>query len=340
MAAVARPSRPCVIGIDGGGTKTLCIVAAEDGTELGRALGGPSNYQTRGETATREVLAETIGAALQAAGGARAGTLEVRAICYALAGVDRPDDIATLRRLASEIAAIVPQQVPGVQWTARAHAETTAIVNDAVASLVGGSGRKLGVVVVAGTGSIAFGLNARGERCRAGGWGRLLGDEGSGYDIGISGLRAVCRAADGRGPPTALTPLVLDAFGLREAQQLIGLAYGSWGVAEIAAVAPLVLRAAGEGDEVAGTIVDHAASELALAATTVIHRLELEQAAFDVVTSGGLWQGSARLCRRFATLVASAAPHATITPPRAEPAAGAVLLAREVLGLVDLAGSL
>ncbi len=327
---------PCVIGIDGGGTKTLCVVAAEDGAELGRALGGPSNYQTRGEAATREVLAETIGAALQAARRACSGVLEVRAVCYALAGVDRPDDVAALRRLAGEIVAIVSQQVPGVQWTASAE---TVIVNDAVASLVGGTGRKLGVVVVAGTGSIAFGMNARGERCRAGGWGRLLGDEGSGYDVGLSGLRAVCRAADGRGPPTALTQLVLDAFGLREAQQLIGLAYGTWGVAEIAAVAPLVLRAAEEGDEVAGAIVDRAAGELALAATTVIRRLGLEQAAFDVVTSGGLWQGSARLCRRFATLVAHAAPHATMTSPRAEPAAGAVLLAREALGLIDLARS-
>ncbi|MBI3974402.1 MAG: ATPase [Chloroflexi bacterium] len=319
-----------VIGIDGGGTKTMCVLAAEDGAELARHTGGPSNLQTIGAPALESLLGEIIGGVLRRA----RGSVEVVGMCLALAGVDRPED----RTMVEAIVGRVMAPLHGVANWGFGAGEAV-IVNDAVASLVGGTGRRHGVVMVAGTGSIAFGMNARREHCRAGGWGNILGDEGSGYAIGLAGLRAVCRAWDRRGPATSLMQTILDAHRLRTATELIPLVYGQWGVREIAAVAPLVLAAAGDGesgDPVAQRIAGEAADELALATLAVIRALELQTAPFDVVTAGGVWAGSAFLRERFAAMVRREAPPATISLPRNEPVIGAVLLAREAAGAVSL----
>jgi N-acetylglucosamine kinase len=318
---------PCVVGVDGGGTKTACEITSLDGATLAWATGGPSNYQTIGAEATEAVLFQTIGEASRAAGG----ELHARALCLAMAGVDRPDDLQAVRAIAARLLA---EPVGRLHWATEA--AQVLIVNDAVASLVGGTGRKYGVVTVAGTGSIAFGMNTHGERRRAGGWGYLLGDEGSGYAIGLAGLRAVCRADDGRGPHTALRELVLHQYQLPAPADLISRAYGEWGVPQIASVAPLVFQAADSGDAVARAIVEAAADELALASGAVVRSLHMADDQFEVVTAGGTWQGSALLRERFAGAVAAFAPRAAVIPPRAEPVAGAVLLAREALGVVSL----
>jgi N-acetylglucosamine kinase len=318
---------PCVVGIDGGGTKTVCVVASLDGAELSRATGGPTNYQTIGTAATAAVLGETIAAAARATGG----DLEVRALCLAMAGVDRPDDRCAIQEVAT---GLIAQDAGGCRWALSL--EQVVIENDAVAALAGGTGRKRGAVAVAGTGSIAFGMNARGERRRAGGWGYLLGDEGSGYAIGLAGLRAVCRADDGRASQTVLTDLVIQEHQLSSPADLISRAYGRWDVPQIAAIAPLVFRAAAGDDAVAQAIVEAAAGELAIAAGAVIQGLGMGHEQFEVVTTGGVWQGSALLRERFAAGVAAAAPCAAVVAPRAEPVQGAVLLAREAIGAVSL----
>src|SRR5207247_10758037 len=121
-------------------------------------------------------------------------------------------------------AGVLAQDTGDFRWAL--DLDRVVIENDAVASLVGGIGRRVGVVTVAGTGSIAFGMNARGERRRAGGWGYLLGDEGSGYAIRLAGLRAVCRAHDGRGSATALTTLVGREYELASPPDPTARAYG------------------------------------------------------------------------------------------------------------------
>jgi N-acetylglucosamine kinase len=321
------------VGIDGGGTKTACAIATPEGAALGHAVGGPSNYQTVGAAATRAALEGVLREAAQRAGWARAagGPLEVTGLCLALAGVDRPAD----RRAITQIVAdLLSRPVEGLRWTVEA--ARVVVVNDAVAALVGGVGRKVGVVTVAGTGSIAFGRNARGEERRAGGWGYLLGDEGSGYAIGLAALRAVCRAADGRGPATRLTEHVLREHRLAQPSDLIAKAYGAWQVPDIAALAPLVERAASEGDAVARAVLDAAAAELALAAGAVIRGLQMAETPVDVVTVGGVWAGSPRVTEQFAAQVRSLAPLARVVRPRDEPVAGAVLLARESIGTACL----
>jgi N-acetylglucosamine kinase len=310
-------------GVDGGGSKTVCLVAAEDGTPLGRAEAGASNYHGVGlEAAVRRVGEALHGALREAAGHERDEgeqvTPRVAGLCLALAGVARPEDERAWR--------VALPSLPGGDGPVR-------ITHDAMAALVGGTGRELGVVAIAGTGSIAFGVNERGEAARAGGWGYLLGDEGSGYAIGLAGLRAVCRAADGRAPASALTRIVLAYHGLDRPEQLIPLAYGGWTPADVAAHAPLVLRAAADGDGTARTIVVEAAREVALAATTVMRRLGLDRGPVEVVTAGGLWDGSDLLRRAFAEEVGRAVEGARVIPPRHEPVFGAVLLARQVAGL-------
>jgi N-acetylglucosamine kinase len=210
--------------------------------------------------------------------------------------------------------------------------EGPVIVNDAVAALAGGTGDTVGVVAVAGTGSIVFGRNAAGQEARSGGWGYILGDEGSGYAIGLAGLRAFCRAADGRGPATLLTQRVCEAYELAAPAGLVSLVYGGgWGPPEIAAVAPLVVGAAGNGDAVAQAILADAGAELALAVQRVVRRLALDAAAFPLVISGGVWASAPSLVAAFTRAVHAFAPGAAVAPPREEPVMGAVMLARQSL---------
>jgi len=133
-----------------------------------------------------------------------------------------------------------------------------------------------------------------------------------------------------------LTALVLETHGLASPTDLVGRVYGEWGVPQIAAIAPLVFRAAGAGDALATAIVAEAAGELALAATTCIRALDMAGESFEIVTAGGIWQGAPDLGRRFPSAIALVAPAATVVMPKAEPVAGAILLAREAMGVVRL----
>src|SRR5262249_22680106 len=163
------------------------LLADERGTIVGDARGSGANLQAAGELEVEKVLHQVMDAAI--------GDRDIRpaAICLGMAGVDRPQDIEAVRGIMRRIG-----------FKAR-----VVVVNDALVALVAGAGDAAGVVVVAGTGSIAYGRNDSGRAARAGGWGHLLGDEGGGFWIGRAALRAVVRQFDGRGPVTLLTPMIL-----------------------------------------------------------------------------------------------------------------------------------
>jgi N-acetylglucosamine kinase-like BadF-type ATPase len=302
-----------VLGIDGGGTKTVCLLANTRGTILGRGEAGPSNYQAVGLEAASEAIDQAIERAFQAAGRLRQ---RVAVICLGLAGVDRPEDEAIIRGVVTQL---------GV-------AEQAIIVNDAVIALWSGTTAGRGVVVIAGTGAIAFGVNARGEQGRAGGWGHLLGDEGSAYDIGRLAMIAALRAYDGRGEPTTLGPLIQQAWGLERLEGLIGRVYGpTLPRPQIAALAPLVVQAAQQGDAVARRILTYAGEELGAVAAAVIRRLDMPGEAFDVVTAGGVFQAGDLIVQPFWRVVTGVAPLARRIVPDAEPAVGAVRLALKMI---------
>jgi N-acetylglucosamine kinase-like BadF-type ATPase len=207
------------------------------------------------------------------------------------------------------------------------------IVSDAKVALAGATGLRPGVVVISGTGSIAFGLNEEGETTRAGGWGWRLGDEGSGYDIGQKALIASLRDFDGRGPPTSLSEKVKTALGLGDLGELVDRVYnGDMGSREVAALVHLVREAAGEGDEVATSIMEEAGEELGIAASAVIRRLGLG-GRFPVALNYGIVNCGGALRASLERTVRRGSPECEFIELRFPPQVGAALLALEELGV-------
>ena len=301
-----------VIGVDGGGTKTTAILLDRGGSLLGRGQAGPSNRYAVGEAPAGVELRRAIEAALVCG---KVAAADVQAICLGMAGVDRPGDSAAVT---SVVRGILP-------------AAEALVHHDAIIALAGGVGRLYGVVLIAGTGALAYVVDAHGHSRRASGWGHLLGDEGSGYDTGLRALRAVLRAHDGRGPATTLTAQVLSAWNLNLPEDLIGLVYApDFPRRRIASLLPLVDEAAGAGDAVAREILEAAGRELGGAACAVIRGLGMEQEAFEVVLAGGAFQTRHLLRDAVDETVRALAPRAVLIEPRHEPAMGAALLALQL----------
>ncbi len=306
---------PLVIGIDAGGTKTEAILADGQGDVIARARRGGANLAAHGELAVEKTLHDVIDEALGD------GDLRPDVICLGIAGVDRAEDYAIIQGIMRRIGA-------------RARVLVT---NDALIALVAGAGVGPGVVVIAGTGSIAYGRNARGEAARAGGWGYILADEGSGYWIGRQALRAVVRAADGRGPSTALRALVLEFFGVTRPEQLVREVYRHYlKPSDIARCASLVEQARAAGDPVAGRIASDAADELSAAVHSVVRQLELA-VDFPVVMAGGAFHAVPWLQDALRTRLADVVPAGDVRLLTTDPALGAVRLAlAEAKGGADL----
>jgi N-acetylglucosamine kinase-like BadF-type ATPase len=300
-----RPS-PQVLGIDAGGTKTVCYLADGEGRVLGEARGGGANLQAEGELGVEKVLHALMDEAT------RGRAHEVDAICLGMAGVDREGDAGIVRSIMRRIGA----------------RSRVVVVNDALVALVAGVGEAPGVVIICGTGSIAYGRNARDEAARAGGWGHVLGDEGSGYWIGRRALRAVARAADGRGPATSLTGRVLDHFGLGHPTELVHEIYDRQQRHHaLARLAHLVQLARDEGDEVATRILEQAAHELVHAARSVVERLAMTEEAVRFVLAGGVFTGVPWLGDELHRRLSGVAPRGIVSRLTVEPALGAVRLA-------------
>ncbi|HTV02024.1 MAG TPA: BadF/BadG/BcrA/BcrD ATPase family protein, partial [Luteitalea sp.] len=272
---------------------------------IARARRGGANLSAHGELAVEKTLHEVIDEVL--------GEAHARpdVICLGSAGVDRPEDNVIIQGIMRRIGA-------------RAR---VLITNDALIALVAGAGLAPGIVVIAGTGSIAYGRNDRNEAARAGGWGYILADEGSGFWIGRQALRAVVREHDGRGPATSLTPLVLEFFGVTRPEELVREVYRHYlKPSDIARCASLVERARASGDGVAGHITSVAADELAASVRSVVRQLELTDP-FPVIMAGGAFHAVPWLQAALRERLADVQPMAAVTLLTTEPALGAVRLA-------------
>jgi glucosamine kinase len=295
-----------VLGIDAGGTKTVCFLADGEGRILAEARGGGANLQAVGELQVEKVLHHVMEVAI--------GDRDVRpaAVCLGIAGVDRPQDAEAVRGIMRRLG----------------FKTRTLVVNDALVALTAGAEHGPGVVIIAGTGSIAYGRNDTGRAARAGGWGYLLGDEGSGFWIGRSALSAIVRQADGRGPATHLTELVLARLNLSEPSELIHeVYYHDLHRHSVAGLASLVQRAADEGDAVAADILQRASAELVAAAASVTSRLEMRGDAFPTFLAGGIFKVVPWLVADVTTRLSEVAPRSRVTLLDTEPAFGAVRLA-------------
>lgn len=294
-----------VLGIDAGGTKTVCYLADADGNVLGEGRGAGANLKAEGELAVEKVLHAVMDQALGQ------HPHEVAAICLGMAGADRDDDNALVRGIMRRIGA----------------RSRIVVVNDALVALVAGVGDAPGVVIICGTGSIAYGRSAD-RAARAGGWGHVLGDEGSGYWIGRRALRAVARAADGRGPATSLTARVLNHFAVSKPSDLIAEIYDR-GIRHhaLAQLARIVQQGRDEGDEVATQILEQAAHELVRAARSVVEGLQMQEQAVQFVLAGGVFSGLPWLAEELKRRLPATAPRGQVKRLEVEPALGAVRLA-------------
>jgi glucosamine kinase len=295
-----------VVGIDAGGTKTVGLLADETGQVLAEARGGGANLQTHGELEVEKVF-DTIMDTL-------AGDRRIAAVGLGIAGVDRPHDETVIRNILRRLG----------------HRETARVVNDAAIALVAGAPERYGIVILAGTGSIAYGVDPAGKAVRSGGYGFLLADEGSGYWLGHQALRAVVRAADGRGPETQLSGVIFEALGVGSVPELVPRVYER-GLPKhkIAALAPLVQKAHDAGDMVAGKLIEAAARELAMAARAVAGRLSFGDRDYKVVLAGGVFKGCPSIVRLLDDVLEL--PHGHPSVLQTEPARGAVALALDLI---------
>ena len=294
-----------VLGIDAGGTKTICYLADQAGQVVGEGRAGGANLKAEGELAVEKNLHTAMDQAL----GDRSAA--VAAICLGMAGADRDDEKTLVQDILRRIGART----------------RVLVVNDALVALVAGVGDASGVVIICGTGSIAYGRSAD-RAARAGGWGHVLGDEGSGYWIGRRALRAVARAADGRGPATSLTTRVLNHFAVAKPSDLIAEVYDrQLRHHAIAQTARLVQQARDEGDEVATQILEQGAHELVRAARSVVERLKMQEEAVQFVLAGGVFSGVPWLGEELKRRLPAIAPRGQVKRLEVEPAMGAVRLA-------------
>lgn len=295
-------TRVCV-GVDGGATHARAVVVDESGIELARHSGPAGIVDPRDPAAAAAVVAQLVRAALREA---RVET--AAALCCGLAGAGRAYERETVR------VALALQHI----------ADRISVVGDAEAAMADAFPDGTGVLVVAGTGSIAWARLPDGSTVRVGGWGQILGDEGSGYDIALSGLRAIAHAADGRSEPTALSRALLSTIPLTDPHELIAWT-ASATKAQIAALAPSVLEYATQGDPAAAAIRDAAVSALAHMAATAARHSPDPIAAFAL--TGGLLAPDAPLRAPLTEALCRTFPHASMTDRPIDAALGAARIA-------------
>jgi N-acetylmuramic acid 6-phosphate etherase len=307
-----------VVGFDGGGTSTIAMVARTDtGEVLGRGTAGPSNIQSVGVDAAVTALEQSLDRAFTAAGIPRA---KVAAAALGLAGVDRQEGLDVI-----------------YGWAARTGlAERVAVSNDATLLLAAGTPEGWGLAVIAGTGSIAFVRTPQGAIGRCGGWGHTLGDEGSAYNIALSGLKAACRNHDRCGPSTVLLERLLKKMNLSAGPDLIPAVYrGPWDRAAIASLCPIILEAAAEGDTVALQIVDRESAELALTASAAVKHalldLGLPSRAVPLALAGGVLLHSETYRASFLKYLQEDGVQLTVVTPVPDPAVGAIVIAQRLI---------
>jgi len=235
-----------IIGIDGGGTKTTSVLCALDGAILAEAQGAPSNFQIIGIERASHTIFDLIKACCHSVG---CSISQIGAVVAGLAGAGRPGDKQSMYDGIMDLALKQNLSINNL-----------VIESDARIALEGAFSGKPGLIVIAGTGSIVFGKDEHEKIYRAGGWGRLIGDEGSGYAIGRQSFRAVARSLDDKRAKTKLTVLFDKKYGLNSQETLIDSLYKD--NFDIASVTPVVIEAASKGDKVARNILDSAALEL------------------------------------------------------------------------------
>lgn len=340
-----------ILGVDGGGTRTRALLVDETGKVHGYGMSGPANFHGVGieqavsniRAAMTEALcavAQSFATAPEDMGNGKGLTsaelanngciknLQVVRVVLGLAGVGRPVDHAKILPHLQEAVCDLLRVEEMIDLN-----DLITLTTDAQIALAGAVGGEDGVVVIAGTGAIALGM-CQGRMERAGGWGYLLDDRGSGYDLGREAIIAALRAFDGRGEETALQDMVCRHLQLAEITELVGPVHnGQLGRTHIGDLAKLVIVAAEKGDAVAKEILREGGRQLALMALAVARRLGLT-GQFKVAGTGGiLARQVAYLYPIFVEEIQREFPQALVGDADLEPIYGAVLLGAQQMNL-------
>ena len=321
---MSDPRKSLLVGVDGGGSSTVAWVADAAGHILARTESGPSNHKAVGESAALGALDSALRSAMSDASdqlGIAVDHFEVA--CFGLAGFDRAEDRAAVER-----------------WNvSQVWAKRLILVNDGELVLAAGTPEGWGVAVIAGTGSIVVGRSRNGDSSRAGGWGHIFGDEGSGYGTAVDALRRVAQLHDGRlaglEPADALTIAVCEAVGVPNAQGLVTAIYSpGFDRARIAAISAQVVRAADRDPSIARELLAPAGRALAETVRAVADRLGLPRSGFPLAMAGGFLLSAKAVEVAMIDGLAQVGYHPAAKRVD-DPVRGALVLARRALGLVS-----
>jgi len=299
-----------IVGVDGGATKTVALIGT--GTRiLGRGRSSSSNYHNVGTVQAAKAIRSAVASAKRQCGVpiGRIGTAVV-----ALAGIDSTAGVGIARRIVREANV----------------ARKSFVIHDSVSALYAATKGKPGIIVNSGTGSFATGINPAGEYIRIGGWGYLIDDKGSAFDIGMKAISMGFRMMDGRTPRTGLVRLLKARFNVKRFDIILDRVYsGRIDVEEIAALAPYISNAA-DHDRVCRQILKEAGTALADLACTAARRLKMTRSLFPLIMTGGGFKSGRPFTDSFKAKVRHECPHASFHAIEEEPVMGAYLMAAKL----------
>lgn len=267
-----------ILGVDGGGTKTVAQISDLSGKKLAISTSGSCNYKSVGVNKAIENLNSAIFDAIKNI--SESEKIYFISSCFGIAGNDSEEDLKVFQRI-----------VFNKEMKNYLNPGKTIICNDTRIGLAAGSSGKNRIILICGTGSNCFGINEKGEEAKANGWDYILSDEGSGYEIGIKALRAFMRAFDGRGNSTLLSKTIPKDLNISNASDLIKWTYAKpFSKDRVASLAKTVCRTAEMGDKVSIKILEEGAKEAEISVTAVVERLGLRDKEFDLVFVGNVFR--------------------------------------------------
>ena len=299
------------LGFDGGATKTAGVALNFEKETLAESVGEAANFQIIGVERASEHILQVTENLLKTIG---ADFSLIRSMFLGLAGAGRPDDANRMRGAFLDLLNKRSLPIPYV-----------GVGSDAIAALEGAFRGKPGMILISGTGSILFAKDSTKAIHRIGGWGRFIGDEGSGYAIGRACLVAVARAFDGRGEPTMMTQLLKENKNIADLQSMVVEVYQK--NFDIASAAPIALEAAESGDGTAIGIITKGARQLSDHIRAVVNKIEEP---LPLVLIGSILTKSNPLSRKFLQIIAEDFPEIRVQPAESSPAVGAALLAIKI----------
>ena len=306
-----------IIGVDGGASGTIGVISDEQGQVLHSAQAGAASYIAVGKDDARDALHQVVRTLLEKVG---VSATQCKSAVFGLAAVNHPNDEKIYHELIDPLGL----------------GENVHIVSDMVIAWAGSTACEVGVGIIAGTGASVYGVNASGQGVKTLGWDYLLADQGSGYWIGVEGLRAAIKVWDGRLENSTLLDAMIDEYQLNDASDMLAIAYQpEFEKPDIARFAKRVSKCATEGDVVAQTILTQAGQELAQAVCAVIKRLDLQDEHFTVGMIGGTFQAGDSLLKPFKEDILALAPKVTIETAQYPAAIGAAIYAHYQLGTLN-----